>query len=99
MYSLSFAAAFTMPEAVAAFIFKDGTRKVHALKKKKKHSVEQKKSLSLKRNTTNHVLLFRISYCYKRTFEYLTCLDPQFNIPPPGNRAPNFSTAKSPSPC
>lgn len=35
MYSLSFAAAFTMPEAVAAFIFKDGTRKVHALKKKK----------------------------------------------------------------
>lgn len=34
MYSLSFAAAFTMPEAVAAFIFKDGTRKVHALKKK-----------------------------------------------------------------
>lgn len=60
MYSLSFAAAFTTPEAVAAFIFKDGTRKVHALKKK--HSVEQKKSLSLKRNTTNHVLLFRISY-------------------------------------
>lgn len=97
MYSLSFAAAFTMPEAVAAFIFKDGTRKVHALKKK--HSVEQKK-ISLKRNTTNHVLLFRISYCYKRTFEYLTCLDPQFNIPPPGNRAPNYSTAKkSPSPC
>lgn len=36
MYSLSFAGAFTMPEAVAAFIFKDGTRKVHALKKKKK---------------------------------------------------------------
>lgn len=34
MYSLSFAAAFTMPEAVAAFIFKDRTRKVHALKKK-----------------------------------------------------------------
>lgn len=61
MYSLSFAAAFTTPEAVAAFIFKDGTRKVHALKKKKKHSVEQKK-ISLKRNTTNHVLLFRISY-------------------------------------
>lgn len=43
MYSLSFAAAFTTPEAVAAFIFKDETRKVHALKKK--HSVEQKKNL------------------------------------------------------
>lgn len=45
MYSLSFAAAFTMPEAVAAFIFKDGTRKVHALKKKKKNIQWNKKNL------------------------------------------------------
>lgn len=45
MYSLSFAAAFTMPEAVAAFIFKDGTRKVHALKKKKKTFSGTKKNL------------------------------------------------------
>lgn len=42
MYSLSFAGAFTMPEAVAAFIFKDGTRKVHALKKKKTFSGTKK---------------------------------------------------------
>lgn len=54
----------------------------------------------LKTNTTksilaiHHVFLLKANCWYKQILEYLTYLDPQWNIPPRGNNASNSSTTK-----
>lgn len=111
VYLLPFGAHLTMLEAAAPFALKGGTRKnicqetswwqqLSSWKKKPQ-------AASFLKTIPQKVFLLPITYsCLKQTagvnqlLEYLTHLDPQCNIPPPGNTAGNSSATKeSPSPC
>lgn len=113
VYLLPFGAHLTMVEAVTSLALGGGTWKGHASQKSLPGNImvttaitlEKKQAPFLKTNTTKTLLLITYS-CLKQTasinqlLEYLTYLDPQCNIPPPGNTASNSSAAKkSPSPC